>query len=90
MERATIYRLLQGREGQGQGRYTLLAGVGVGVGGGTGGGVGKQGRASQLWRGAYSRLARISLPDPQLYRPSEHRNLKHVKAGTSVTSFATP
>ena len=41
-------------------------------------------------RGTYSRFARISLPDPHLYRPSEHRSEKHEKAGTSVTFFATP
>ena len=40
--------------------------------------------------GAHSRFAVISAVEPHLYDPSEHRNLKHEKAGTIVTSLATP
>ena len=41
--------------------------------------------------GAHSRFAVISAVEPQLFLPSDlHGNLKHVKAGTIVTSLATP
>ena len=39
---------------------------------------------------AHSRFAEISTPEPHRYDPSEHRNLKHEKAGTIVTSSAAP
>ena len=48
----------------------------------------RDGRAG--WRGTYSRLAMISLVDAHPFRPFEHGSLKQMKAGTSVTFFATP
>ena len=60
-----------------------------GAGGGGGGGGGGEWRkcgGSQ----AHSRFALMSDVRPHLYDPSEHRNLKHEKAGTIVTPLATP
>ena len=65
-------------------RGVRAARCGLVVGGGRGRGPGARGGVT------YSRFARISFHDPHLYRPSEHWSLKHEKAGTSVTSFATP
>ena len=48
-------------------------------------------RRAQAWcGGAHSRFAEMSDVGLHLYLPSEHRNLKHEKAGTIVTSLATP
>ena len=47
-------------------------------------------KAGASAEGAHSRFAVMSAILPHLYDPSEHRNLKHEKAGTIVTSLATP
>jgi hypothetical protein len=62
-------------------------------GGGRGRGRGcwrRRRRAALVWRGAHSRFAEIPADEPHSYDPSEHRNLKHEKAGTIVTFLATP